>query len=413
MAGGVVLSRRILNGFEAMALTGKKLLLGLTGGIAAYKAAELARLLIKGGADVRVAMTQAATRFITPVTLQALSGQPVWTDLWDSRVADAMGHIELSRDRDLIVVAPATADFIARLAHGLADELLSSLCLARRCPLVIAPAMNVEMWQHPATQRNVARLREDGVQIVGPDAGDQACGEVGLGRMAEPHAIVRELEALLAPKALAGKRVVVTAGPTDEPIDPVRVLTNSSSGKMGYAVARAAQEAGADVTLISGPVTLATPAGVARVDVRTADEMLAAVKKAAPGSDVFISVAAVADYKPKEASARKIKKANGRSLTLELVENPDILAYVAELKNAPYCVGFAAESEDLARNAAQKRVRKKIPLIAANLVQEAVGGDENAIKLYDERGEHDLGRGPKIELARRLVAHVAAALPAK
>ena len=396
-----------------MALTGKKLLLGLTGGIAAYKAAELTRLLIKAGADVRIAMTDAATRFITPVTLQALSGQPVWTDLWDSRVEDAMGHIELSRDRDLIVVAPATADFMAKLAHGLADDLLSSLCLARRCPLLIAPAMNVEMWQQAATQRNVARLREDAIHVVGPDAGDQACGEVGLGRMVEPQTILAEIETLLGPKALAGKRVVVTAGPTEEPIDPVRVLTNSSSGKMGYALARAAQEAGADVTLISGPVALATPAGVARVDVRTADEMFAAVKKVAPGSDVFISVAAVADYKPKDASPRKIKKANGRALTLELVENPDILAYVARLKDAPYCVGFAAESEDLARNAAAKRAQKNVPLIAANLAPEALSGDDNAIKLYDERGEHDLGRGPKLELARRLVAHVARALPAK
>jgi len=396
-----------------MALTGKKLLLGLTGGIAAYKGAELTRLLIKAGADARVVMTQAATRFITPLTLQALSGQPVWTDLWDARVHDAMGHIELSRDRDLIIVAPATADFMAKLAQGLADDLLASLCLARRCPLVIAPAMNVEMWQQAATQRNLARLREDGVHIVGPAAGDQACGEVGLGRMVEPQAILAEIEALLGPKALAGKRVVVTAGPTEEPIDPVRVLTNSSSGKMGYAVARAAQEAGAVVTLISGPVALATPTGVARVDVRTADEMFAAVKKAAPGSDIFISVAAVADYKPKDASPRKIKKANGRPVTLELVENPDILAYVAQLKNAPYCVGFAAESEDLARNASAKRTQKQVPLIAANLAQDALGADDNAIKLYDERGEHDLGRGPKLELARRLVAHVAAALPAK
>ena len=396
-----------------MALTGKKLLLGLTGGIAAYKGAELTRLLIKAGADARVAMTQAATRFITPLTLQALSGQPVWTDLWDARVHDAMGHIELSRDRDLIIVAPATADFMAKLAQGFADDLLASLCLARRCPLVIAPAMNVEMWQQAATQRNLARLREDGVHIVGPAAGDQACGEVGLGRMVEPQAILAEIEALLGPKALAGKRVVVTAGPTEEPIDPVRVLTNSSSGKMGYAVARAAQEAGAVVTLISGPVALATPTGVARVDVRTADEMFAAVKKAAPGSDIFISVAAVADYKPKDASPRKIKKANGRAVTLELVENPDILAYVAQLKNAPYCVGFAAESEDLARNASAKRTQKQVPLIAANLAQDALGADDNAIKLYDERGEHDLGRGPKLELARRLVAHVAAVLPAK
>jgi phosphopantothenoylcysteine decarboxylase/phosphopantothenate--cysteine ligase len=396
-----------------MALTGKKILLGLTGGIAAYKAAELARLLVRQGADVRVAMTDAATRFVTPTTMQALSGRPVWTDLWDARVSDAMGHIELSRDRELIAVAPATADFIAKLANGLADDLLSSLCLARRAPLVIAPAMNVEMWQNPATQRNVARLLEDGVVLAGPAAGDQACGEVGPGRMLEPGEIAAEIDALLAPKALAGRRVLVTAGPTEEPVDPVRVLTNSSSGKMGYAVARAAQEAGAAVTLISGPVALGTPPGVARVNVRTAQEMFEAVKQAAQASDVFISVAAVADYRVKNPSPRKIKKANGKPLTLELVENPDILAYVAGMKNAPYCVGFAAESEDLARNAAQKRAQKKIPLIAANLAQDALGADDNAIKLYDARGEHDLGHGPKLELARKLVAHIAGVLPAK
>ncbi|HEX9432416.1 MAG TPA: bifunctional phosphopantothenoylcysteine decarboxylase/phosphopantothenate--cysteine ligase CoaBC [Burkholderiales bacterium] len=394
-----------------MALTGRKLILGLTGGIAAYKAAELTRLLVKRGADVRVVMTEAATRFITPMTLQALSGQPVWTDLWDSRVNDAMGHIELSRDRELIVVAPASADFLAKLANGSAADLLSSLCLARRCPLVVAPAMNVEMWQNAATRRNVARLAEDGVTLAGPAAGDQACGEVGLGRMLEPAQIAAEIEALLAPKALAGKRVLVTAGPTEEPVDPVRVLTNSSSGKMGYAVARAAHEAGAEVTLVSGPVALATPPGVSRVDVRTAEEMFAAVKKAAPGSDVFISVAAVADYRPKEASPRKLKKVNGRAVHLELVENPDILAYVAGMKPAPFCVGFAAESEDLARNAAEKRRKKNVPLIAANLAQDAIGTDDSAIKLYDERGEHDLGRGPKLELARKLLAHVAQALP--
>ena len=395
-----------------MALTGKKILLGLTGGIAAYKAAELARLLVRSGADVRVAMTQAATRFITPTTLQALSGQPVWSDLWDARVSDAMGHIELSRDRELIAVAPATADFIAKLANGLADDLLSSLCLARRWPLLIAPAMNVEMWQNAATQRNVARLREDGIVIAGPAAGDQACGEVGLGRMLEPRDIAVEIEALLAPKALTGKRVLVTAGPTEEPVDPVRVLTNASSGKMGYAVARAAQEAGATVTLISGPVALATPPGVSRVNVRTALEMFDAVKQAAPAVDVFISVAAVADYRVKDPSPRKIKKANGRPVTLELVENPDILAHVAAMKDAPFCVGFAAESEDLAANAARKRAQKKVPLLAANLAHDALGADDNAIRLFDERGEHDLGRGPKLELARKLVAHVARLLPA-
>ena len=395
-----------------MALTGRKLLLGLTGGIAAYKAAELARLLVKRGADVRVAMTEAATRFITPLTMQALTGQPVWTDLWDPRVSDAMGHIELSRDREIVVIAPASADFMAKLANGLADDLLSGLCLARRCPLVIAPAMNIEMWQNAATQRNVGRLREDSsIVFAGPAAGDQACGEVGLGRMLEAADIAATIEAQFAPRALSGKRVLVTAGPTEEPVDPVRVLSNTSSGKMGYAVARAAHEAGAKVTLISGPVALATPQGVERLDVRTAEEMFAAVKKAASKSDVFISVAAVADYRPKERSPKKLKKVNGKPVTLELVENPDILAYVAGMKHAPFCVGFAAESEDLAKNAGEKLRKKNIPLIAANLAQDALGAEDNAIKLYDRRGEHDLGRGPKLDLARKLIAHVAGVLP--
>jgi len=394
-----------------MTLTGKRILLGLTGGIAAYKSAELARRLVKAGNDVRVVMTEASTRFITPVTMQALTGQPVWCDLWDAGVADNMGHIELSRDRELIVVAPASADFLAKLANGLADDLLSTLCVARRCPLLVAPAMNVEMWQNAATQRNVAKLRGDGVAFAGPAAGDQACGEVGLGRMLEPAEIASEIDALLGPKALTGRRVLVTAGPTEEPIDPVRAITNGSSGKMGYAVARAAQEAGADVTLVSGPVSLATPAGVARIDVRTAQEMFDAVKKAVSQSDVFISVAAVADYRVKTPSASKIKKANGKPVTLELEENPDILAYVAGMKDAPFCVGFAAESEDLEKNAMEKRAKKKVPVIAANLATQAIGSDENAIQLYDARGAHDLGRGPKIELARKLVAYVAGQLP--
>jgi phosphopantothenoylcysteine decarboxylase/phosphopantothenate--cysteine ligase len=396
-----------------MALTGSKILLGLTGGIAAYKSAELARRLVKAGADVRVAMTEAATRFITPLTMQALTGQPVWTDLWDARVPDGMGHIELSRDRDLIVVAPASADFLAKLANGLADDLLSTLCVARRCPMLVVPAMNVEMWQNGATQRNLEALRTDGVAFAGPAAGDQACGEVGLGRMLEPADIAKEIEALLLPKALAGRRVLVTAGPTEEPIDPVRVLTNSSSGKMGYAVARAAHEAGAEVTLVSGPVSLATPAGVSRIDVRTAEQMFMAVKEAVQKTDLFISVAAVADYKVKNPSSSKIKKANGRPVTLELEENPDILAYVAGMKDAPFCVGFAAESEELEKNAMEKRAKKKVAVIAANLAPQAIGADDNAIRVYDARGAHDLGRGPKIELARKLVAHVAPLLPPK
>ena len=394
-------------------LKGKRILLGITGGIAAYKAAMLARLLVRAGADVRVAMTEAATRFVTPVTFQALSNQPVWSDLWDQRVPDAMGHIELSRDRELIVVAPASADFMAKVAHGLADDLLSTLCVARRCPLMLAPAMNVEMWENAATQRNLGMLRDDGVLIEGPVAGDQACGETGYGRMLEPAQIAAEIEAFFAPKRLAGKRVLVTAGPTEEPIDPVRVLTNASSGRMGYAVARAAQEAGAEVTLVSGPVSLATPAGVARIDVRTAQEMFEAVKKRALSSDVFISVAAVADYKAKNPSTQKIKKANGRAVTLELEENPDILAYVAGMKNGPFCVGFAAESEKLDQHAKEKRATKNLPLLAANLVQDALGADTNSIVLYDDRGEHPLGTGAKLELARKLVEHVAGMLPQK
>jgi phosphopantothenoylcysteine decarboxylase / phosphopantothenate---cysteine ligase len=393
-----------------MTLKGKRILLGMTGGIAAYKSAVLARALGKAGCDVRVVMTEAATRFVTPVTMQALTGQTVWTDLWDPRVADNMSHIELSRDRDLILVAPASADFLARVALGLADDLLSTLVLARRCGLMVAPAMNVEMWDNPATQRNLRSLREDGIAFAGPAAGDQACGETGMGRMLEPEQILAEVEAWFQPKSLAGKRVLVTAGPTEESIDPVRVITNSSSGKMGFAVARAAYEAGAKVTLISGPVSLATPEGVSRVDVRSAQQMFNEVKASVDGNDVFVSVAAVADWKVSNSSRQKIKKANGKAPQLKLEENPDILAWVAARKNAPFCVGFAAESEKVAANARAKRVKKGVPLIAANLAQEAIGADENAITLFDARGSHSLGRGPKIELARKLVAHVAGML---
>jgi phosphopantothenoylcysteine decarboxylase/phosphopantothenate--cysteine ligase len=392
-----------------MTMKGRRLLLGITGGVAAYKAAALARLLVKAGADVRVVMTEAATRFVTPVTMQALTGQAVWTDLWDPRVPDSMGHIELSRDRDLIVVAPASSNFLGKLAGGLADDLLATLCLARRCPLMVAPAMNVEMWENPAMQRNLHTLRGDGVHFAGPSAGDQACGEVGMGRMLEPEEIVEEIEAFFQPKVLAGKRVLVTAGPTEEAIDPVRSITNASSGRMGYAVARAAREAGAHVTLVSGPVSLPAPAGVERVSVRSAEQMFEAVKKAAPSSDVFIAVAAVADYRVKDRAAQKIKKGAG-GMTLELTENPDILAHVAAMKNPPFCVGFAAESEKLAEHARAKRAKKKIPLLAANLAQQALGAEENEITLFDDAGEHPLGRGPKLELARKLVAHVAAML---
>ena len=394
-----------------MTLKGKRILLGLTGGVAAYKAAELARLMVKAGADVRTVLTEAATRFVGTATLQALTGQTAWTDLWDARVADNMGHIELSRDRDLIVVAPASADFIAKVAQGLADDLLSTLVLARRCPLLLVPAMNVEMWQNAATQRNLRTLRQDGVLIAGPAVGDQACGETGMGRMLEVEEVLGEVAALFQPKALQGKRVLVTAGPTEEPIDPVRMITNSSSGKMGFAVARAAHEAGARVKLVSGPVALETPPGVERVNVRSAQQMFEAVKSSLNGSDIFMAVAAVADWKVRKVSAQKIKKVNGHAPVLEFEENPDILAWVAQRPNAPFCVGFAAESENLEANARAKLAKKGVALIAANRAQDALGADDNTITLFDRRGRHPLGRGSKLELARKLVAHVAGMLP--
>jgi phosphopantothenoylcysteine decarboxylase / phosphopantothenate---cysteine ligase len=387
-------------------VSGKRLLLGLTGGIASYKAAELARLLVKAGADVRVAMTEAACRFITPTTMQALSGKAVYSDMWDARIPDGMGHIALSRDRDLILVAPASADFLAKLAHGLAGDLLSAVCLARRCPLAVVPAMNVEMWGNPATQRNLASLRQDGVRVLGPAEGDQACGETGFGRMLEPQEIFDEVNILLGPKLLHGVQLLVTAGPTYEPIDTVRGITNLSSGKMGYAVAQAAAEAGAEVTLVSGRTTLEAPAGVRRIDVVTAKEMYDAVMECIPGCKVFIAVAAVADYHVLGAKSSKIKRSDG-NLTLELVPNLDILAAVAARKSPPFCVGFAAETEDLRRYAQEKRKRKKIPLIAANLAQEAFGREDNALTLFDDDGEHVLPRAPKIALGRQLIAHIA------
>ena len=358
-------------------------------------------------------MTEAACRFITPVTMQALSGQRVWTDLWDPGVPDNMAHIELSRDRDLIVVAPASADFMAKVARGLADDLLSTLVLARRCALMLAPAMNVEMWDNAATRRNVKRLRGDGVAIAGPAAGDQACGETGMGRMLEAREIVAEIEAFFQPRLLAGRHVLITAGPTVEPIDPVRAITNASSGKMGYAVARAANEAGASVTLVSGPTALEAPAGVKRISVRTAREMFDAVRKSVNDADVFVAVAAVADYRVVNPSAQKIKKGARKAMTLELTENPDILAHVAGLPKPPFCVGFAAESEKLAAHAREKRRRKGIPLLAANLAQEALGADDNALTLFDDAGEHSFGRSSKLEQARKLVAHIAAMLAKK
>jgi len=393
-----------------MKLKDKRILLGITGGIAAYKAAVLCRMFVKAGADVQVVMTEAACRLVTPVTMQALSGKPVFTDMWDGRVADNMGHIELSRDREIVVVAPATADFLAKVANGLADDLLSTLCLARECPLALAPAMNRQMWDNPATQRNVARLHADGVTLLGPAAGDQACREVGMGRMVEPEEIFAAVLAALGPKSLTGKHVLVTAGPTFEPIDTVRGITNLSSGKMGFAVAQAAAEAGAKVTLVSGPVSLPTPPGVERQDVMTAREMHDAVLERAKRADIFIGVAAVADYHVVNRKGHKLKKADGAP-TIELAENPDILGAVAALAKRPFCVGFAAETENLREHAQAKRKRKRIPLLAANLAQEAFGRDDNALTLFDDQGEKLLPRAPKIVLARQLVAHIAQMLP--
>ena len=390
-----------------MELSGKRITLGVTGGIAAYKAAELVRQLVKLGATVRVVMTEAATRFVTPVTFQALSGHPVYCDQWDARVANNMAHIELSREADLILVAPASADFLAKLAHGLADDLLSTLALARNCPLLAAPAMNLQMWSNPATQRNVATLRSDGIALLGPASGDQACGEVGLGRMIEAEEIVEDVVAFFQPKHLAGKRVLLTAGPTFEAIDPVRGITNLSSGKMGFALARAAREAGADVTLVCGPVSQATPRGITRINVASALEMHAEVMQRIAGQDVFIGVAAVADYRPATPSAQKIKKDGSKAPSIELVQNPDILADVAAMPEPPFCVGFAAESQNLAAYAQKKRLAKKIPLIVGNLIQDGFGGDQNKLALFDDTGETRLPPASKIELARALVAHIA------
>lgn len=390
-------------------LRGKRIVLGVSGGVAAYKACELARLLVKAGADVDVVLTEAGARFVAPMTFQALTGRPAFTSLWDVPQANGMAHIDLTRGADAVLVAPATADLLARLAHGLADDLLATLCLARDCPLLVAPAMNRQMWENPATRRNLAQLRADGVEILGPASGEQACGEVGAGRMLEPEGICAALAAFFQPKPLAGRRVLLTAGPTYEALDPVRGLTNVSSGKMGFALARACAEAGAEVTLVAGPVALPTPAGVARIDVRGALEMREAVLAALPRTEVFVAVAAVADFRPVAASAHKIKKselAAGR-LTLELVPNPDILAEVAARPDAPFCVGFAAESRDLAAYAEGKRRAKKLPLVVGNLVQDGMGGDTNAVTLFDAAGAHPLPPGDKLAVARAIVRHVA------
>ena len=384
-----------------------KVLLGLTGGIAAYKAAELVRRLGDRGIDVHVVMTQAACGFITPATLQALSGNPVYTDMWDASIPNAMAHIELTRDKQLIVVAPATADFLAKVAHGLADDLLSTLCLARDCPLIVAPAMNRQMWEHPATQRNVAQLKRDGVTVCGPDAGDQACGETGMGRMLEADELAETISAFLEPQTLSGKRVLMTAGPTFEPIDAVRGITNRSSGKMGYALARAAIAAGAEVTLVSGPTSLAPPVGATVTRVQTAAEMFEAVKKQAAKTDIFIGVAAVADYRISAPRKHKIKKTDKAQLQLSLVPNPDILGWIAARPKPPFCVGFAAESRNLDRYADEKRRRKKVPLMIANLAQDAIGADDNEVSLLDDRGTHRLPRASKDVVARQIISHIA------
>jgi phosphopantothenoylcysteine decarboxylase/phosphopantothenate--cysteine ligase len=396
---------------DALELRGKRLVLGLSGGIACYKSAELVRELVKAGAEVQVVMTEAATRFITPVTMQALSNRPVVLDQWDATAPNNMHHINLSRDADALVVAPASADFIAKLAQGRADEILSLACLARpieRCPLLLAPAMNREMWAHPATQRNVAQVQADGAWVLGPGAGDQACGEIGDGRMLEPEQLRDAVIAFFQPKLLAGRRVLITAGPTFEAIDPVRGITNLSSGKMGFALARAAQEAGAEVTLVAGPVHLPTPAGVRRVDVKSAQQMHDAVLPAAAEHDVFIATAAVADWRPAALSEQKIKK-NGSKVApaFELTENPDILAAVARLPQRPFCVGFAAESHELLKHAREKLERKNVPLIVGNLGPATFGRDDNALLLVDAQGQRELPTASKLTLARALVREIA------
>ena len=403
---------------EAGELAGRHVVLGLSGGIACYKAAELCRALVKAGATVQVVMTEAAAQFITPVTLQALSGRPVYTSQWDSREPNNMAHINLSRESDAILIAPMSADFMAKLLHGRADDLLSLMCLARpidTVPLLVAPAMNREMYAHPATQRNFEQLQADGATVLGVGNGFQACGETGDGRMLEPEQLLEDIIAFFTPKVLKGQRVLVTAGPTYEAIDPVRGITNLSSGKMGFALARAAREAGAEVTLVAGPVSLATPRGVTRVDVRSAQNMLDAVMARAHDATVFIATAAVADWRPAVAATRKIKKdGSGDAPQLAFTENADILATVAGTvrQGWPFCVGFAAESHDLASNAQAKRERKKVPLLVGNIGPDTFGLDHNELLLVDGQGSTVLPRASKLALARRLVQEISARLPA-
>ena len=399
-------------------LHGKRILLGLTGGIACFKAAELCRSLVKAGAEVQVVMTEAAAQFITPVTMQALSGKAVYTSQWDAREGNNMAHINLSREADAILIAPASADFMAKLIHGKADELLSLTCLARplqKVPLILAPAMNREMWAHPATQRNVAQLKADGTHVLDVGQGDQACGETGDGRMLEAEEIVEELQAFWTPKCLAGQHVLITAGPTYEAIDPVRGITNLSSGKMGFAIARAARHAGAQVTLVAGPVSLPTPRGVKRVDVRSAMQMNEAVQQSTANAQVFIAAAAVADWRPALAADQKIKKdGSGDTPELRFVENPDILATVAQTARAQsgalFCVGFAAESHDLLAHATAKRARKGVPLLVGNIGPSTFGQDDNALLLVDAKGAKEFPRDTKTKLAYDLIQDIAARL---
>lgn len=389
--------------------------MGLSGGIACYKSAELCRLLIKAGATVQVVMTQAAEQFMTPVTMQALSQRPVYGSQWDTRAANNMAHISLTREADACLIAPASADLIAKLAQGQADDLLSLMCLARpadRTPLLIAPAMNREMWQHPATRRNVAQVQADGARVLGVGHGDQACGETGDGRMLEPLELLDELVAFFQPKVLRDQHVLVTAGPTYEAIDPVRGITNLSSGKMGFAIARAAREAGAAVTLVAGPVSLPTPRGVGRINVKSALDMLAAVTEHVSKATIFVATSAVADWRPASVSASKIKKdGSDQPPELHFVENPDILATLAQSERgrsqALYCVGFAAESHDLLANAQVKRQRKGVPLLVGNIGPDTFGQDDNALLLVDETGTRELPRDTKLALARQLVAEIA------
>nr|WP_308419948.1 bifunctional phosphopantothenoylcysteine decarboxylase/phosphopantothenate--cysteine ligase CoaBC [Chitinibacter bivalviorum] len=388
----------------------KKIVLGITGGVAAYKSAELTRLLVKAGYDVHVVMTEAATHFVGTVTFQALSGNVVYTDQWDARRPNNMPHIDLTRGAAAVLVAPASADFLAKVANGHCDDLLSTLVAARDCPLLVAPAMNRQMWENAPNQRNIAQLKADGVAILGPGNGEQACGEVGDGRMLEAEQLFEYLEASLQPKLLLGKRVLITAGPTFERIDAVRGITNTSSGKMGYAIAKAAYEAGADVVLVSGETALPTPIGSRRINVQSAQQMQQAVNAEVDQADIFIGVAAVADYYVLNPSEQKIKK-DAHILTLELAPNPDILAGITARPNAPFCVGFAAESENLLEYAEAKRLRKKLPLLVANLVQTAMGADHNEVILLDDHGETRLHSAPKIDIARKLMAHIARLYP--